>query len=428
MMATGILLATGVSLAQQNPPAPPSPAEGTPVASFGDPKGAFVPGEILVKFEPGTLGRAKAETHRRLHGRVRETIPGLDVQVLRVPKGQEKAKVAAYRSNPNVEYAELNGIATTSDDPNDPYDNTIQYTSSKHGDLHQWAWRKVQAYETWGEMKGYAAVKVAIIDTGIDNNHEDLPAVVAQKDFINGDDNANDDSGHGTHVAGTIGALSDNRTGVAGAYWNSIGDAGDMRSVELIVAKALGASGNGSYSAIASAIDWSVNQGADAINLSLGGFLQSKTIERAVNRAWNKGTVLACSAGNTGNSLKSYPAAYDNCIAVAATDRADRKAPFSTYGSWVDVAAPGVEILSTTPNSKVYLNTRYGYKQNYDSLSGTSMATPHVAGLAGLVRATDRSCSSASCVRTKIEESADQISGTGTYWSKGRVNFFKAVQ
>ena len=138
--------------------------------------------------------------------------------------------------------------------------------------------------------------------------------------------------------------------------------------------------------------------------------------------------VLACAAGNSGSSSKFYPAAEANCIAVAATDASDAKASFSNYGSnWVDVAAPGVNILSTMPNSSVYLNTQYGYFQNYDSHDGTSMATPHVAGLAALVWARG-SCGTASCVRSKIESTADQIPGTGTYWAKGRVDYFNAVQ
>lgn len=428
LMGAVLLACTGVVLAQQSLPVPSQTSEGVFIP--GNAEGAFVPGEILVQFKPGTSASTQAQVHRRNGGQVKETIRGIGVQVVGVRPDQERALVAAYGRNPNVQYAELNGIATISQDPNDPYDNTTSYNSSKHGSVQQWGWAKVKAYDAWGLTPGSSSVKVAVADTGIDNSHEDLPTVGTQKDFINNDNNAEDDHGHGTHVAGTIAASTNNSTGIAGANWNA--DANWNAS--LIAAKVLNSSGSGSYSAIANGITWSADQGANAINLSLGGSFPSETLKNAVNYAWNKGTVLACAAGNSGSSTKSYPAAYTNCIAVAATDEYDKKASFSNYGSsWVDVAAPGVRILSTMPNSTVYMNTQYGYLQNYDSLNGTSMATPHVAGLAGLVTAKG-TCKGktgstlASCVRGKIENSADQISGTGSSWSKGRVNFYKAVQ
>ena len=378
------------------------------------PTGAFVPDEVLVKFardvDPGPVARAVGA---HLHGR----IEGLDVHVLKVPVGTVEATVRALTNNPLVEYAEPNGIATAFLDPNDPYDNTTCYNSSKNGCVMQWAWAKIQAYQAWDITTG-TGIRVAVTDTGVDNSHPDLPAVVAQKDFINNDDIAEDDNGHGTHVAGTIGALTNNSAGVAGTNW----------SVSLVAVKVLNASGSGSYSAVSSGIKWAADNGAKVINISLGGYLPSSTLKSAVDYAWNKGVVLACAAGNDGMNWKLYPAAYANCIAVAATDKNDAKASFSNYGSsWVDVAAPGVNILSTMPNSSVYLGTQYGYFQDYDSLNGTSMATPHVAGVAGLVWAKFGLSSTASFVRSRIENNADAISGTGTYWAKGRINARRAV-
>lgn len=376
--------------------------------------GAFLTDEVLVKFEPGVNPAAVARSvGARIHGR----IPSLDVFVLKVPEGTVEATVLALSNNTLVEFAEPNGIATIVADPNDPYDDTICYDSSRHGCVSQWAWGKVRAYAAWDLTTG-AAVRVAVVDTGVDNSNPDLPAVVAQRDFVNNDNNAEDDNGHGTHVAGTIGAMTNNGAGVAGANW----------SVALVAVKVLNAAGSGSYAAVANGIIWAADSGAKAINLSLGGSIPSTTLRNAVNYAWNKGAVLACAAGNSGTSQKTYPAAYDRCIAVAATDENDKKASFSNYGSsWVDVAAPGVKILSTMPNSTVYLNTAFGYYQDYDSLNGSSMATPHVAGLAGLVWARG-SCGTASCVRGKIESTADKIAGTGTYWKWGRVNYYSAVK
>jgi thermitase len=372
-----------------------------------------VPDEVLVSLKPG----ADVNNIARGQGARVQAQTDLGVWVLRVPPGAVDKVVDALSRNPNVDYAEPNGIAVAFSDPNDPYDNTTCYNSSHSGCVSQWAWGKIQAYQAWSVTAGSASVRVAVVDTGIDNSHPDLPAVALQRDFINGDGNAEDDNGHGTHVAGTIGALTNNGAGVAGTNWN----------VSMMAVKVLNASGSGSYAAVANGIKWAADNGAQVINLSLGGSLNSKTLQRAVNYAWNKGVVLACAAGNNGNGGKSYPAAYTNCIAVAATNQSDAKASFSNFGAnWVDLAAPGVSILSTMPNTSVILNTQLGYYQNYDALSGTSMATPHVAGLAGLVWATGK-CSTASCVRSRIENNADQIAGTGQYWSRGRINAYKAV-
>ncbi len=390
---------------------------GAPAAPVGG--GQFVPDEVLVKFGPDVNPEVFA---RSIGARAHSRIPGLDVHVLKVRPGTAEAVVRALTNHPLVEYAELNGIATIVTDPNDPYAKTTCYDSSS-GCVMQWAWARVQAYDAWNLTTGSASVRVAVVDTGVDNSHPDLPAVVAQYDFANGDTSAEDDNGHGTHVAGTIGAKTNNNTGVAGSNWN----------VSILAAKVLNSAGSGSYAAVANGIRWAADNGAQGINLSLGGSLPSKTLERAVNYAWDKGAVLACAAGNSGTSAKLYPAAYTNCIAVAATDQNDVKASFSNFGaSWVDVAAPGVAILSTMPDTFVYLNF-FGYLPNYDALSGTSMATPHVAGLAALVRAkgtcgTAATATAASCVRGKIETTADPISGTGTYWAWGRVNYLKAVQ
>jgi thermitase len=385
-----------------------------PLTAGPKPGGAFVADEVVVKFKDGVDFDREA---RNVGGRVYRHEAALGVHVLKVPSGMVEKVVEALSRDPNVEYAEPNGIATIFVDPNDPYDNTTCYNTSKAGCVTQWGWAKIQAYQAWDITEGSASVKVAVIDTGIDTSHPDLPPVAMQRNTINNTNNAEDDNGHGTHVAGTIGALTNNGVGVSGLNWN----------VSLMAIKALDRTGSGSYTAIANAIRWAADNGAKVINMSLGGSTGSTTLKNAVDYAWNKGVVLACAAGNSGTSAKSYPAAYTNCIAVAATDQNDAKASFSQYGSsWVDVAAPGVTILSTMPNSSVYLNTQYGYLQNYDALNGTSMATPHVAGLAGLVWATGK-CTTATCVRSRIESNADAISGTGTYWSKGRINAYKAV-
>jgi thermitase len=163
------------------------------------------------------------------------------------------------------------------------------------------------------------------------------------------------------------------------------------------------------------------------INLSLGGTSPSKTLESAVNYAWSKGVVVVAAAGNCGCRQKLYPAAYKNAIAVAATNNLDQKASFSSYDArWVDVAAPGENIFSTFPNHTFVIQTKYGRSQNYDFASGTSMATPMTSAAAALVWSTTYG-TSALAVRSRLEQTADDISGTGSYWSAGRINAAAAV-
>ncbi len=378
-------------------------APGTP-PRIGDDD--FVPDEILVKFRADVDPASVAGS---VGARLSEHIEALDVYVLKVPLDTVRNTVLALTNNFLVEYAEPNYIARTQLNPNDPYDDSICYTTPSAGCVRQWEWKKVKAYDAWALVTG-ASVKIAVVDTGIAKSHEDLPAVFAQRNFVNNTSNADDDNGHGTHVAGTIGALTNNNRGVAGANW----------SVRLMAAKVLNAQGSGSYAAVANGIIWAADNGAKVINLSLAGSSPSTTLENAVNYAWNKGVVLACAAGNDGTTKKVYPAGYEKCIAVAATKQDDTIAGFSNRGSWVDVAAPGVKILSTIP-----LSAGSGFYA-YDAWNGTSMATPHVAGLAGLVWARGV-CTTAQCVRDRIEKRADAITGTGTLWKWGRVNYYRSV-
>src|SRR3989304_1482938 len=165
--------------------------------------------------------------------------------------------------------------------------------------------------------------------------------------------------------------------------------------------KVLDDSGSGYYSWIANGITWATDNGAKVINMSLGGSSGSSTLRDAVNYAAANGVVIAAAAGNSGNSSRTYPAYYSTVIAVAATDSNDARASWSSYGSWVDVAAPGGNIFSTFPHHPYQINKAPGY----DFGSGTSMATPHVAGLAALVWGSGL-CTTNTCVRAQIENNA----------------------
>lgn len=376
---------------------------------------SHVPGQVLIKFKDGVSQAEKDNLLRNNRAQVVNKIDALGVLVLQVPQTAEEKVVAALSRNPHVDYAELDYLAEAFFVPNDTYfagnqwglENTGQTIKGVAGIVDA----DIDGPTAWDTTAG--GVKVAILDTSIDQNHEDLSTkVVLQKNFTDSP-TIDDLYGHGTHVGGIVAAVTDNNKGVAGGCPNC----------QLMNGKVLNDSGSGAYSWVASGIIWAADNGAKVINMSLGGSVKSFTLGNAVNYAWNKGVVVVAAAGNSANSSKTYPAAYTNAIAVAATNNKDQKASFSSYGAkWVDVAAPGVDIFSTFPNHPYKINKSLGY----DFASGTSMATPMTSAVAALIWSTPYG-TSASQVRTRLESTADKIAGTGTYWSKGRVNAANAV-
>ena len=360
--------------------------------------GDFASERILVKFKAGTSEAAKHQFHRAQGAAVIGQLEQIGVHILKIPAGKVPEKVLAYRNNPAVAYAEPDYIATAFVEVIDP-------------DLDkQWGILKIQAPEAWDVSTGQD-IKIAILDTGVDQNHEDLAGKIIENADFTGSTSVDDRYGHGTHVAGIAAAVTNNALGVAGVGYNC----------GILNGKVLADDGSGAYSWIASGIIWATDKGAKVINMSLGGRLGSYALLEAVNYAWNHGVVVVAAAGNNGTSKANYPAYYTNCIAVAATDSSDAKASFSNYGSWVDVAAPGVNIYSTMPNHSNAIGLT-----NYGSLSGTSMATPFVAGLAGLVWATSYRTSAAS-VRDRIESTAEQAESIWSAYGIERINAYQAV-
>ncbi|MCW5940100.1 MAG: peptidase S8 [Fimbriimonadaceae bacterium] len=353
----------------------------------------FVDGEVLVKFREGSQIVSNLE-NARIGATPVETLRALGVQRVQLPRTMSVgAAVAFYRTLPFVEFAEPNYIARTFQvTPNDPrYPN-------------QYALPKISAPTGWTVTTGSSSVVIAIVDTGIDKNHTDLNSkFVAGYDFVNNDSDPDDDNGHGTHCAGIAAAVTNNANGVAGVDWNA----------RLMGVKVLNASGSGSFSAISNGITWAADNGAKVISLSLGASSGSSTLESAVNYAWNRNVVVVAAAGNSNTSSPSYPAFYTNCIAVGSTDQNDARSSFSNFGaSWVDVAAPGTSILSTYDGN------------TYATLSGTSMACPAVAGLAGLLWAKNGLGSTNTSIRAAIEDNCDPV---GTWVAKGRINVARAL-
>lgn len=349
---------------------------------------------LIVKFKPVASLQNKLDLIKSANSQA-ESLKLKDTFVLTVPTGTKDKVIQALGKNFLVEYVEEDFRAQSLYSPNDP-DFTMQ-----------WGLTKIRIPQAWDTTQGSGNVYVAIIDTGINSYHPDFAGKIVLSinctltgcpSFV-----STDPDGHGTHVAGIVGATADNGIGIAGTAWES----------KLFLVKALNDNGSGFYSWIANAIIAAVDNGAQVINLSLGGTASSLTLQNAVDYAWNKGAVVVAAAGNSGSTRKFYPAYYTNVIAVGAVDNNDQKANFSNYGSWVDVSAPGVNIYST-------------YGNTYKSLSGTSMATPFVSGLAALLIGQNPSLSNNE-IKNRIESTANKIPGTGTYWLHGRIDACSAV-
>jgi len=275
--------------------------------------------------------------------------------------------------------------------PNDPYFGS------------QYGLSQIKCPSSWDLTLGSSSVVIAILDTGVDLNHPDLVGkLVSGTDLVNSDGTPEDDNGHGTHCAGIAAAATNNGIGVAGAAPNC----------KIMPVKVLDAGGSGYLSTVAQGIRYAADGGAKVISLSLGSSSASLTLQEAVNFAISKGAVVVAAAGNEGVSSKFYPAACSGVISVGAVDSNNNKATFSNYGSWVSVAAPGVRIYST------WAGDTYAYA------SGTSMATPFVAGEAAILFSFFGTNTSPAAIKQKIEANCDPV---GSWVANGRINVLAAL-
>jgi subtilisin len=297
---------------------------------------------------------------------------------------------------------------------NHPKIKAIEYNAEvqAYGQTTPWGVPKVQGTDAHTLGHTGSGIKVAILDTGIDRSHEDLNAnVMGGYSVFTDEDNKDpfyDGNGHGTHVSGTVAAVN-----------NNLGVIGVAHQAHLYAVKVLNNSGSGSYAGIAQGIEWSVNNGMQIINMSLGGSQSSSILEDWCNIANDSGILLVAAAGNSGRrSAKGdtvgYPAKYESVIAVAAIDETEKRASFSSHGPAVELSAPGVSVLSTIPNN------------SYDSYNGTSMASPHVAGVAALVWAAKPSLSN-HALRQLLRDSAKYL-GDPNQYGYGLVQAVAAIQ
>ena len=341
-------------------------------------------------------------------------------QVVQLPKGiSVKEAVDLYKKNPDIELAEPDYKVTIEAIPNDPGYSSL------------WGLGSISAPQAWDLTTGSSSVIVAVIDTGVDYNHADLAANIWTNtdeipgngidddhngyiddvrgwNFVSNNNNPMDDHNHGTHCAGTISAVGNNGIGVTGVAWN----------VKIMPLKFLDSSGSGYTSAAAAAILYANANGASVLSNSWGGGGYSSSLYTAIQQS---NGVVVCAAGNSNSNNDAYPmypSSYnlDNIISVAAGDSSNNRASFSSYGlTSVDVAAPGVSIYSTTPGSS------YGW------MSGTSMATPHTAGVAALVKSRNPSLTNLQ-VKQFIMNNVDPLPAfSGITVTGGKINAYKAV-
>jgi thermitase len=381
-------------------------SKGAPATQPGvddDPEGApYVAGELLVAYEPGTSEEAEETVVRQSGARTLKDLPG-EMRLVSFPAIRRKASEAARERalaralgylahRAGVVAADYNYLREPFFMPDDPRL------------ANQWGLASTKFSGAWNDAKGSGA-KVAIVDSGVYSEHPDIGRIMAQRDFVEGDAVADDDFGHGTHVTGIAGALTDNGKGVAGGCFGC----------GLIISKVMGSGGFTTDSRIVEGINWSVNQGADVVNLSLGGPADSSVLRSAVNRAHGEGAVVVAAAGNDGADGPRYPAAYSKVIAVGAISADDRLARFSSRGRWVDLAAPGTDIISTSESG------------GYDTQSGTSMAAPFVSGLAGLLASQGMSAGS---IRQEMQATAEDLgpAGQDPRYGHGRIDAADAVR
>jgi thermitase len=283
----------------------------------------------------------------------------------------------------------------------------------------QWGPQKIEADYAWNTTIGNHSILVAVIDSGIDWHHPDLVAnyVPLGYDWVNNDTNPMDDNGHGTHCAGIIAAVLNNSIGVAG-----------LAQVRIMAEKAMDQQGVGYEDNLANAIVHAVDQGANILSLSFGAYGEFTLIHEAVKYAYDHGALVIASAGNDAIECLHYPAAYEEVVAVTATNDSDNPASFTNFGDWVEVAAPGVDIYSTMPTYHVRLND-LGHSMNYDYLSGTSMACPIVAGVGALIWSQFPNMTRDQ-VRARLRYTADDLGNPGfdIHCGYGRVNARSAAE
>lgn len=392
----------------------------------------FVAGRVIVALAPGAAAGDVAGEHGL--GLQREIGPS--VWLASVAPGSEVAVADALSRNPNVRFAEPDWLRSFEDPlcPGcaRPDDNFLEWQWNMHNDGYvdlgygtgsqtgavdadiDW----LEAYDVLGPDPA-GSVMIGILDTGVRATHIDICGKVAlQKNFYDGSAFAIDDHGHGSHVAAIAAACAGN-TGVVGVAYGS--------GMQLMIGKVCAADGSCAVSGIVEGLYWMADNGADVLNMSFGDPAQSQAEADALQYVVDAGVLPVCAAGNEGSSQIIFPAADPNCVAVTATNWGDGPASYSNRGPQAELAAPGGDLGDIFGLSYI-ISAWNGYDDDYVLTIGTSMATPHVTGLAGLVHALG--LSGAQAIRECLQATADDLGSPGRddVYGYGRINMLAAVQ
>ncbi|HEY3215053.1 MAG TPA: S8 family serine peptidase, partial [Candidatus Eisenbacteria bacterium] len=392
-----------------------------------------IPGELLVKFKPTASAAERASVMGQMHGRALRSFDFIGVEHWKLEGTTVEQALSRLRNHPRIEYAEPNYELRADLVPNDPRFPEM-YGLRNTGQTGGTPGADIKAVNAWDLFTGDPNLLVGVIDTGFDYNHPDLAANVWTNpgeipgngidddhngyvddvhgyDFYNNDGDPFDDNGHGTHTSGTIAAVGNNNVGVVGVCWQA----------KIVGIKFLSAGGSGSTAGAIAGVQYAIAVGVRLTSNSWGGGGFSQALLDAINAAGAAGQLFVAAAGNSSQNTDvtpNYPSAYNSpyIIAVAATDHNDNLASFSNYGATtVDIAAPGVSILSTQPGN------------SYQLLSGTSMATPHVAGAAAMVMGRFPGISNLQA-KTLILNAADvKPQLAGKCLTGGRLNLFLSI-
>ncbi|HYF74973.1 MAG TPA: S8 family serine peptidase, partial [Candidatus Nitrosocosmicus sp.] len=363
-------------------------------------KAKYNQSDLIIKFRSSVSDTDKSNLVKKL-GKLVKKSGKRNVNLIRLNDKDIRKYIKLLKDNPKVEYVQPNYIRSKAVLPND------QWLSD------QWGLEAVHATEAWEPMNPVSPVTVAVIDEGVDKTHEDLAGRISNEgyDFVNNDNDPSpmsSDEEHGTHVAGIIAGTANNSKGIAGVA--------GIAPIEILPLRVLGPNGGSDYD-IAEAIIYAADHGASVINMSLGGPGYSPLLEDAVEYAQDRGVVVVAAAGNEDDYANNYsPASISGVVTVAAVDYNNERAEFSNYGSVVDIAAPGVDILSTIPGNK------------YESWNGTSMATPFVSGAAALLISCYPELSADAIVEKLYNNTQDLgTDGKDNYFGYGMLDVFAAL-